>query len=287
MGLRVERGALGSRARIEERPALVFPLESSVVTLSRSSGADERLDRASFAVVPPHARFRVRTTSAVCTLVTLTIGARAIARAAREYRGHVEGERLSALLTVPRVLSRTRWVDELVHRYVFERDECQKHDSSAARFLETELTKEVYFLCREREELRTRASVLREEATVVARARAWIDAHLASPVSVVALASHCHVSESTLLRAFARELGETPGSYARGRRLDAGLMLLESGSYSVGEVATRVGYASLAAFTGAFHRRFGAPPSSVRKGEASLARLPPEGAAPRRKRRSV
>lgn len=226
------------------------------------------------------------------TLASVLLGTRAMATACREYAGHMESARFGELLSVPRVLTRTRWVDELVHRYVFEREVCEKHDSQAARFLEAELAKEVFFLCKERDERRSRASVLTEEASVVARARAIIDQHLADPLPVAALATHCHVSESTLLRAFARELGVSPGHYARERRLEGALLLLKSERYSVGEVAARVGYASLAAFTGAFHRRFGAPPSSMRTPESQLQRLPPHGAAPvprarRRKRRRL
>jgi AraC-like DNA-binding protein len=164
---------------------------------------------------------------------------------------------------------------------------CEKHGSLAATFLETEIAKEMYFLCKERDEKRTRASVVHEEGDTAARARAWIDEHLFTPLRVRDLARHCNTSESTLLRAFQREVGATPASYARERRLDAALLLLESGRYGVGEVATRVGYTSLAAFTAAFHRRFGEPPSAVKRADAKLEVLPPHGAPPRRKRRKL
>jgi AraC-like DNA-binding protein len=71
-------------------------------------------------------------------------------------------------------------------------------------------------------------------------------------------------SESTLLRAFRRERGRSPSAYAREKKLDAALLLLRSGRYAISEVATRVGYGNLAAFSSAFARRFGSPPSSVR-----------------------
>ena len=101
------------------------------------------------------------------------------------------------------------------------------------------------------------------------------------------LAKHCATSESTLLRAFKRELGSTPASYVRGRRLEAALLLLKSGRYAVGEVATRVGYSSLAAFTEAFHKHFGVPPSHAKVAGGGSQRLPPEGKPPRRKRRRL
>lgn len=286
MGFVVERGTeLASRRRAEPHPAIVLPLQASVVSLELDDGREERLDRASLAIIPASRRYRLRSKSPLAELVTLSLGPAVRASAARDYRGHVDPERFVELLSKVRVLPRTRWVDEVVHRYVFERDVCGKPRSRAAVFLEIEITKEIYFLCKEREEQRTRASVVREEGDLVPRARAFIDAHLSDPLRVHDLAKHCHSSESTLLRAFARELGATPGSYARDRRLEASLLLLQAGRYSVTEVAGRVGYTSLPAFTSAFRRRFGAPPSSVRKGEGTLELLPPSGTPPSPKRK--
>ena len=241
--------------------------------------------------MPSQTAYRVRAQSTMTSLVTLVIHAAARDRAAREYDGNMSSQEFIALTATARVLPRTRWVDELVQRYLFERDVCERHVSNAAVFLEIEITKELFFLCKEREENRTRASVVHEEGDTVQRARAWIEANLFSPLRVGDLAKHCATSESTLLRAFQRELGRTPASYARERRLDAALLLLKSSRYGVGEVATRVGYTNLPAFTEAFHKHFGVPPSQV-KGNASDAehareRLPPHGKPPRRKRRKV
>lgn len=288
MALRLERSAeLGARARVDRHPAIVVPIDRSVVVVEPAGGAPERIDRASIAVVPAGLSYRVRAKSAVTTLATLVIGPAARAAAAREYRPYVDERRFDALLGELRVLPRTRWVDELVARYVFERDACEKHGSFAAIFLETEITKELYFLCVERVERRTRASVVREESDLVVRARAWIDDNLYAALRVGELARRCRTSESTLLRAFQRELGTTPAAYARDRRLDASLLLLQDGRYSVGEVATRVGYASLAAFTAAFRRRFDRAPSTLRRVDGSLEVLRPDGRPLRRNRANV
>jgi AraC-like DNA-binding protein len=262
-------------------PALLAPLESSVVRLELSGAKATNLDRATIALVPAGAHYGVGALSPTTALVTWLIAPAARERACREYQNHVLPERFSELLAIPRVLPRTRWVDEIVHRYVFEREVCSKHTSSAAVFLETEIAKELYFLCKERDEEKTRASVVHEEGDLVTRARARIDANLFVPLRVTELASHCHTSESTLVRAFRRELGHTPRSYARERRLDAALLLLQSGRYRVGEVAERVGYTNFAAFTSAFHKRFGMPPSAVRGEGDALDVLPPHGAPPR------
>ena len=86
------------------------------------------------------------------------------------------------------------------------------------------------------------------------------------------LARHCHTSESTLLRAFRRDFETTPATYARERRLEASLLLLKSGRYTVTEVAARVGYGSLPAFTIAFRRRFGSSVLGEPHGAASASR---------------
>jgi AraC-like DNA-binding protein len=55
---------------------------------------------------------------------------------------------------------------------------------------------------------------------------------------------------------------------------------MQSGRYSVGEVAERVGYRGQAAFAAAFQRKFHVAPSRLGRGEP-LAPLPPHGRPPR------
>jgi AraC-like DNA-binding protein len=279
---RLSRDAIVRRR--EDRPALVFPLESSVVTVERSSGLrKERVDRATFLLLPARSPYAVRALSPITSLATLLVGPLSRARACEDYPD-VRAEGLDRFLGSSELLPRTRWVDELVHRYVFEREVCERHTSRAAIFLETEIVKELFFLCREREASHTRDTVVQQHNELVARARAWIDEHPSEPLRVRELARTCHTSESTLLRAFQRELGCTPSSYAREQRLDAALLLVQDGRNSIGEVAARVGYTSLPAFTTAFHRRFGVPPSEARRAPRDLRRLPPRGETPRRPR---
>jgi AraC-like DNA-binding protein len=290
MPLRDERGlAPSAKGRRDEAPALLFPLDGAVVQVSLLA-MEAHVDRASFALVPAGARYRVSARSPRGRLVTLLVGDAAVAAACAEYRGHVTDEGLRATLGTGQVFPRTRWVDELVQRYVFERVVCEKPASAAARFLVTELTKELFFLGRERRGAATRASVVDEGSDVVGRARAFIDAHLFEPFTVEALARHCHASASTLLRAFKKELRVPPLAYVRDRRLDEARVLLETRRFAVGEVAVKVGYASLPAFTQAFRRRFDELPSAVRARPADVVVLPPHGEPPspgRRRRDSL
>ena len=282
-----ESRALG-RERIAQRAELVLPLESSVLELLvGGKGKKERLDRSRLAVVPSRAVYELSAVSPVAQVAFVALGEDAYATFFREYEGDVSADVLRDVLAEPRFFPRTRWVDEIVHRYVFERSVCDKHGSQASRFLETELVKEVYFLGKEALENHTRASVVQEDLPLVAKVRAYIDAHLFEDVSVGVLCERFGASESTLLRTFRREIGTTPADYTRGRRLDEARLLLEGGSYSASEVAVHVGYASLPAFTVAFTRKFGHAPSSVRKARGASV-LPPHGEPPiRRKRERV
>lgn len=240
-----------------------------------------RIDRASFALVPAGRRYALAIPE-IGTAVTLVIDDVTRANATREYAPDLDARRLTEVLAAYRVLPRTRWVDELVHRYVFEREVCERPASNAARFLETELVKEVYFLGCEQLDHHTRASVLFEGDPIAAAAREWIEEHLFEPFRIDALVRHCHASESTLLRAFRKQLGVSPLAYARRRRLEQAMQLLESGRYAVTEVATRVGYDTPSAFAAAFHKQFGVTPSRVRPGAASL---PAHGRPPKRRGR--
>ncbi len=270
------------RTRVYRDPVLVFPLETTVVTL-RADRLDERLDRASYALLPARTSHALELpTAGTAVVATLVLGESTRAAALRDYAPEIDRRRFAEIMTVARCLPRTRWVDELVCRYVWEREVCERPTSRAARFLEAELTKESYFHACESADRLTRATVLFEGDTVATRARAWIEDHLFEPFRMAPLVRHCHASESTVLRAFRKELGVAPLVYLRRRRLEHALQLLESGRYAVTEVATRVGYENPSAFAAAFHKQFKISPSRVRPAAATL---PAHGAPPMRRPR--
>jgi len=81
--------------------------------------------------------------------------------------------------------------------------------------------------------------------------------------SIAALARRSGASLRTLERSFLLETGVRVGEWRRRFRLLQALRLLEGGA-SVTSVALDVGYASTSAFTAAFTRHFGAPPTRRR-----------------------
>ncbi|MGQ4517027.1 helix-turn-helix domain-containing protein [Streptomyces sp. DW26H14] len=86
--------------------------------------------------------------------------------------------------------------------------------------------------------------------------------YLAAPdagVSNAAWAARVSMSERAFTRRFRAETGESPAVWRSRARLLAAVPLLRDAS--VTEVGGRLGYASPAAFTAAFTRAFGTPPS--------------------------
>ena len=69
-------------------------------------------------------------------------------------------------------------------------------------------------------------------------------------------------------------VGESPIHYLAGWRMHLARRLLKDSALSVGEVARNVGYESEAAFTRAFWRHGGLPPTAWRRGARTPTRVP-------------
>jgi AraC-like DNA-binding protein len=80
--------------------------------------------------------------------------------------------------------------------------------------------------------------------------------------TVEELAREAATSRSALAQRFTELLQESPMHYLAGWRIHLARQMLRDGSYSVQDVAERVGYDSEAAFSRAFKRLVGEPPAS-------------------------
>ena len=90
--------------------------------------------------------------------------------------------------------------------------------------------------------------------------RDWTNAALAEAVGM---------SRSRFAARFSALVGEPPLTYLSRWRLETAAGLLQDGPLSLGEIASRVGYESEAAFSKAFRRRFGVPPGAYRRQAAA------------------
>ena len=89
-------------------------------------------------------------------------------------------------------------------------------------------------------------------------------------LTVFHLAELCGVSEVYLRRLFGQFYGMSPKEYIVKKRIDYAAVLLKSGDFSVGEVATLCGYSEPCFFSRDFKRRKGIAPKDFLLGEEEI-----------------
>ncbi|MEV7772519.1 GlxA family transcriptional regulator [Kitasatospora sp. NPDC086791] len=93
----------------------------------------------------------------------------------------------------------------------------------------------------------------------------WIAEHPEADLSVEALALRSALSPRHFARAFAAEVGVTPGRYVDGVRLEAARRRLEDTADGIEEIARRCGYGTPEAMRRAFVRALAVPPAEYRR----------------------
>lgn len=101
--------------------------------------------------------------------------------------------------------------------------------------------------------------------STLARAIAWMEAHLDQPYSLPRLAEAASVSPRTLLRHFQQELAQSPLDYLHSLRCARAKVMLEVTLESVPSIAAACGYADPAAFRRIFARYTGMAPAEYRQ----------------------
>ena len=109
----------------------------------------------------------------------------------------------------------------------------------------------------------------------IEQALAAITQDPAASWSVAALARHVGMSRSTFAESFIRYVGVTPMALVFQHRMELAAQYLKQRSLSIKEIASLIGYASVASFTRAFSGHFGNSPAVYRRlaseGEGILA----------------
>lgn len=104
----------------------------------------------------------------------------------------------------------------------------------------------------------------RQDAICLQRARDFIAAHIAEPLSVETIAREAGISASGLQRLFRIGENRSVFDYVRNIRLERAFAALGRGDVNVQEASAIAGYTSAANFATAFRRRFGIVPTAVR-----------------------
>lgn len=94
----------------------------------------------------------------------------------------------------------------------------------------------------------------------VARAKEYIDKNYSESITISFLARLCDMSETNFRRTFLSVFGHTPIAYRDKVRLQNAKALLESGFYSVSEVASRCGFEDVSYFCRFFKKHMGLTP---------------------------
>lgn len=95
-------------------------------------------------------------------------------------------------------------------------------------------------------------------------AKAYLDDHISTKVSLLQVASASHLSVRQLSQLFKQQLGLSPQQYLREKRMKKAVNLLTQSDNSIQIIAEEVGYQSLSAFSDRFRQHFGRSPSYFR-----------------------
>jgi AraC-like DNA-binding protein/quercetin dioxygenase-like cupin family protein len=108
-----------------------------------------------------------------------------------------------------------------------------------------------------------KASTRRELLNRLESARAYLHENKDRAVPLTELASVAAMSSFQLTRYFSLAFGDPPSRYHRRVRLQEAAERLRRREASITEIAFAAGYGELSAFTHAFAREFGCPPSAI------------------------
>jgi AraC family transcriptional regulator len=103
---------------------------------------------------------------------------------------------------------------------------------------------------------------------------AYIEEHLAEPISLAVLARLVRLSPYYFCRAFKRSLGLPPHRYHSNRRIEQAKRLLAQPAPSVTDIGRIVGYGETSSFTTAFHKATGITPTAYRRTVTSVEKAP-------------
>ncbi len=170
-------------------------------------------------------------------------------------------------------IKRTERLTAIAQAYFLERVVLNKQsfDQEAIHYLGRRLLEEalmVTFLNKETDDSIKAEPVNDPKESITVRALRYIESNLFEPLEIPDIAKHSFASVSTLLRRFKTDVGMTPYTYIKNRRLEEALRLLRSGDYPVSDVALLVGYENFGAFSEAFKEKFGDSPSHFKGNRA-------------------
>lgn len=179
-----------------------------------------------------------------------------------------------ALAEDPIKIRRSRWLDDLVERYFYERVVASSPHSSSFGFLEKQILSEFARIAFDKG-VRTNSTFGGDDKGVLSKALRHIESSLFDEIDLKKVSAASGCSLATLLRLFRTSLATSPGAYIKNRRLDEAAHLLERQEHSIGDIAMLVGYNDFSAFCRAFKMKFGSTPSDFGKQHTNAKKKAP------------
>ncbi len=166
----------------------------------------------------------------------------------------ISGSLATELVSVPRFIS----IDDALTHYI--------------RFLRQTLIQGCSSINSERQMLILLIHMLRERYGIqmaedkrIEAARVHIDRYFSEPISLKQLACVASLSIRQLSELFRQQVGMTPQQYLIDKRMQEARHLLNTECLTVQQIADKVGYQNLSAFSDRFRQHFGQSPRQVRQ----------------------
>ncbi len=260
MGIAYERSVgFFKDMHTHSRLMLVAPRGACRMTVRTQKPAEYPIDSRTVLLVPADLLHDDLGTSVVYDTMALYPDLELLAEIATECS--LTDEQATALRGEMRTIRRSPWLEDILERYFCDRVLGIQTATGSQPLLEKQILHEVVRIAFDLAPSKQPDDVAGVAAgETIGRALIFIEGNLFEPLDIARLCAIAHASESTLLRAFKREVGQTPAAYVRQRRLDEAARLLVAGDHNVGDIALLIGYEDIGAFTRAFKDRFGMPP---------------------------
>jgi AraC-like DNA-binding protein len=246
--------------RKAENPQILLAIEGGRGKITTANKVNYSLDNSNVLIIPRHQSFSILAQSPILKVLSLEVRSPMITESSKEFR--LDPAVVAGVFADVWHLTRTNWINEIFHRYCFERAVAKQADSLASTFLEAEMVKEIFYAAAQKQERESVVPFFKDLPEPLQRALTFIEQNLHNPITAEDLSLASIISKPTLVRLFRNHLGASPVKYLWDRRLDEADRLLLTGRYTVAEVAGFLCFSDSSSLSKSYLERFGVRPST-------------------------
>jgi len=246
--------------RKAENPQILLAIEGGRGKITTANKVTYSLDNSNVLIIPRHQSFSILAQSPILKVLSLEVRGPMITEGSKEFR--LDPGVVAGVFADVWHLTRTNWINEIFHRYCFERAVAKQANSLASTFLEAEMVKEIFYAAAQKQDRESVVPFFKDLPEPLQRALTFIEQNLHNPITAEDLSSASIISKPTLVRLFRNHLGASPVKYLWDRRLDEADRLLLTGRYTVAEVAGFLCFSDSSSLSKSYLERFGVRPST-------------------------